>query len=100
MATGSLPNVVRFPRGKKRGAKVKQGPCATVIQLLPDSVAVRYAKLMTTDCHPDERAEAMEDYMDFAIRLAQSGFTRDDLEQMKQKKRARLLRSLEALDAV
>lgn len=33
MAAESLPNVIRFPRGKKRGAKVRHGPCADLIDL-------------------------------------------------------------------
>lgn len=33
MATQSLSNVVSFPRGKKRGAKVRHGPCADLIDL-------------------------------------------------------------------
>lgn len=99
-AKARASNLVEFPRGKKRGAKVRKGPRATVHPLRRESVASRYAKLMAIEYDPDDRDGVIAEYMDFATRLQQMGFTHEWLEGMKRSKRERLSRALEALDDI
>lgn len=58
------------------------------------SVAERFARLMTAGVRPECREEAMAENMHFAERLVMGGFSRDDLQNLIDRKRENLIREL------
>ena len=67
---------------------------------LGNSVAERYARLMSIRYEPADQAEAIAQHMKFAIGLTENGFALADLERMKAKMRGRLIRQLAELNRI
>lgn len=63
-------------------------------------LAFRYARLMTIGVRPEQRTEAIEQYMDFAERLVEAGFSRDDFERMKSTRRENLILELSEINSI
>jgi hypothetical protein len=72
---------------------------ANVIKLT-NGIAARYAKLMTLGVRADQREQAIEEYMEFANRLVEAGFSHEDLARMKEKRREGLIQELREIAKV
>lgn len=92
---------IQFPRRMKRGAKVKNGPCADLLEFPHSSVADFYARFMVCRYTRPDAAEYFAEQLAMGERFGSAcGWTHADIDEMIDKRRWQLKMELDALSSL